>query len=95
MWADRQEVPVHADARLPWMRAGARPRLQRRAQHLDESLGTVPWGTGKQPAPLRRGRERLGRGGRYCLVRENTAASHLAEPGTPRFLCGGSVRKMN
>ena len=94
MWADRQEVPVHADARLPWMRAGARPRLQRRAQHLDESLGTVPWGTRETACSSSEGQGTPGETWPLlpCL-REDTAASHLAEPGTPRFLSGGVSEK--
>jgi hypothetical protein len=33
--------------------------------------------------------KRLGRGGRYCAVREGNVASRLVEPGTPRALAGG------
>jgi len=33
--------------------------------------------------------KRLGRGDRYGVVRDGNVASRLAEPGTPRHLCGG------
>jgi len=33
--------------------------------------------------------KRLGRGDRYCAVREDNVASHLEEPGTPTLEQGG------
>jgi len=82
---DGQEVPLHADAYLPRMRTHSRPRPERRAQHLAESVARYRRADGN----LRLAGKRLGRSGRYCLVRDGIAASHLAEPGTPCALAMG------
>src|SRR6266480_5123630 len=58
----------------------------RHATFWQRPLETVPWGTGK---PASSSRKRLGKGVLYCCPRGRTVASHLAEPGTPRHLCGG------
>ncbi len=62
------------------------PRLPPTSQHLGKGIRRYP---GAQGNPRARLVKRLGRDDLYCPIRDGRRASHLAEPRTPRILCGG------